>query len=163
MTYHGALGIVATMASTDREEALILVESLRNMLTSFACGGSSDSSLYVKARSMLLNDPALAKLTPRWLKSCRHTGDFWGMIKQKFAHYAERREWLRTEFEPIFEVLEGSNARPADATSSDQLRKLGSAYVQESWQKALDRRIDDPDGALRLRPVHRNHYRADAA
>jgi hypothetical protein len=62
------------------EELIILIESLRNTLTSHSTGGGGDSLVYAKGRQALLDDPSLAAITPRWLKSCRNLSDFWGMI-----------------------------------------------------------------------------------
>ena len=130
------------------EELIILIESLRNTLTSHSTGGAGDSLVYAKGRQALLDDPSLSTITPRWLKSCRNLSDFWGMIKQKFGRYQERRDWLRTEFEPIFDLLEGRTPRPADATITERLRSSGAEYVHDMWQKALARREQDPDGAI---------------
>ena len=69
-----------------RNEALvILIASARAMLTSRATGGPGDEALYSRVRKVLLNDPELAPLTPRWMKSCRNLRDIWGMIKQKWG------------------------------------------------------------------------------
>jgi hypothetical protein len=133
---------------TRNEEQIILVESLRNTLTSHATGSAGDGALYAQARQALLDDPALAPITPRWLKSCRNLSDFWGMIKQKFGRYQERRDWLRAEFEPIFDLLEGRAPRPSDVSITERLRSTGAEYVHEIWQKALARREQDPDGAI---------------
>jgi hypothetical protein len=62
-----------------------------------------------------LAEPSLAPIMPRWLKSCRDLSDFWGMIKQKFGSYQERRDWLRAEFEPLFDLLEGRTPRTSGA------------------------------------------------
>jgi hypothetical protein len=37
-------------------------------------------------------------------------GHFWDFIKSRFAHYAQRREFLRDEFAPMLDVLEGSTS-----------------------------------------------------
>jgi hypothetical protein len=130
------------------ENQLVLLESFCNTLVSRATGGDGDGAIFALARRALLEDPELARVTPRWIKSCRSLNDFWAMIKQKFDRYQERRDWLRAEFEPIFDLLEGRTARLADELISARLRESGAAYVNEYWQKALARREQDPDGAI---------------
>ncbi|WP_394838696.1 abortive infection family protein [Pendulispora rubella] len=132
------------------EELLVLIETFRNTLVSRATGGGGDDRTYALARRALLDDPELAHVTPRWVRSCRNLSDFWGMIQPKFGRYHERRDWLRVEMEPIFNVLEGRPPRPADESITERLRDSGAAYVHEMWEKALARREQDPDGAITL-------------
>ena len=136
------------MNTPNQEDLIVSIEVFKNMLTTFATGGGGDATQFAEGRKMLLEDPRLARVIPRWLKSCRNLDDFWSMIKEKFRHYQERRNWLRTEFEPIFDILEGRKITLVDESIAEALRKSGSAYVHEAWQKALDRREQDPDGAI---------------
>ena len=43
---------------------------------------------------------------PQWFIDCRDENAFWQFIKNKFAHYDERREFIRDEFNPLLNELE---------------------------------------------------------
>ncbi len=130
------------------DDLLDKVETLRNLLTSYATGGDGGTpGDYERLRSELLKSPVAAQL-PRWLRTCRNRSDFWSFIKPKFAHWEERRQFLREEFGPALDVLEGASAAPADEDVSAALQRTGSLYAVETWQKALRRRSQDPEGAI---------------
>jgi hypothetical protein len=90
----------------------------------------------------------LTTTLPTFIRSCRDLDEFWGFIKPKFSTYAERRDYLRQEFDPTLSMLEAESVAPADSIVSAALSIVGSEYVQEAWQKALERRGNDPEGAI---------------
>jgi hypothetical protein len=139
------------MAPHPNEDLIVLLESFRNALVSRATGsgtGFDAERLFVQARRTLVEHPELSKIAPRWVKSCRGLDDFWGMIKQEVSGYQPRRDWIRMQLEPMFDLLEGRTSKPADDSINERLKKSGSEYVHETWQKALERREQDPDGAI---------------
>ncbi len=136
------------MVRVVNDDLLVKVETLRNLLTSYATGGGGgEVGEYERLRAELLKS-AIADHLPRWLRSCRNRSDFWSFIKSKFAHWEERRQFLREEFGPALDILEGATAAPADEDVSAALRKTGSLYALETWRKALQRRAQDPEGAI---------------
>jgi hypothetical protein len=136
------------MTSQERERFFISAESLKNMMTTCASGGSKDSAEYAELRRELMGNPETQSKLPRFVQTCRNLYEFWDFIQPKFAHYKERREFLRDQFEPLLAMLETSGQRPADTAVSAMLSKVDSVHVQEAWSKALDRRTTDPDGAI---------------
>ena len=53
------------------------------------------------------------------------------------------------EGDPLdFEVVEGTNRAPVDPVVSDTLLKFDADGVHAVWQKALERRHADPEGAI---------------
>jgi hypothetical protein len=127
---------------------LIVAESLKNMMTTCASGGSKDSAEYARLRSELLGHPETQAKLPRFVQTCRNLYEFWDFIKPKFAHYNERRAFIREQFEPLLAMLETSGERPADTAVSTTLSNVDSVHIQEAWKKALERRTVDPDGAI---------------
>ncbi len=115
---------------------------------SFATGGGFENREYQRLRSELLAVPRLRPRLPAFLNSCRDTGSFWSFIKPKFAHYEERRKYLRAEFEPILGFLEVETHDPGTDGVTEAISKLDSEAVASAWQKALDRRSSDPEGAI---------------
>ena len=129
-------------------EHLTKVETLKALLVCASTGGPKDGFGYIGLRTWLLADPELKPLAPSWLRSHRNLDEFWSLVKGKFAHYDERRQWLREEFEPLIDKLESAQAFPSDASTTTQLEKHGMAYIREAWAKALTRRELDPEGAI---------------
>lgn len=87
-------------------------------------------------------------LIPHFLRTCRNLFQFWEFIKHKFDTYAERREYLWREFDPLLAALEHGLLAPADELVSGKLEKFDASNLQASWSKALERRGSDPEGAI---------------
>src|SRR3972149_1865888 len=115
------------------------VESLKNMLVSRATGGFVEDVEYRQLREALLAVPRIKAKLPRFVETCRTLDEFWGFIKPKFTHYAERREFLREEFHPLLSMLETEARTPSDEATSAVLAVINSEHVQEAWRKALER------------------------
>jgi uncharacterized protein YfkK (UPF0435 family) len=130
------------------EDLLIKIESLKNMLAARATGGNPSDTEYKQIRKELVSNTLLNDKLPRFVKTCRGLEEFWGFIKPKFDHYAERREFLRLEFDPVLSFLEQSSQAPSDSVISEKLTTVDSASIQTAWHKALDRRMPDPEGAI---------------
>ena len=124
------------------------VEALKIMLVSRATGGAGDDFEYKNLRRELTAVPQIANLLPRFVRVCRDLSEFWSFIKPKFEHYSERREFLRTEFDPLLTMLETESRTPSDAAITATVQSISSTYIQEAWQKALERRATDPEGAI---------------
>jgi hypothetical protein len=52
------------------------------------------------------------------------------------------------EFDPLLTMLETESRTPSDAAISATVQAISSAFVQEAWHKALERRSSDPEGAI---------------
>lgn len=126
------------------------VDGLQNLLISLATGGGGDEKEYQRLRKKIIENPLLKENSPRFLRTCRDTSQFWQFIKYEYGSYAERRKFLWDSFRPLLEILEGQTATPADNSVSDALSELNAASVQELWGKAMDRRANDPEGAITL-------------
>lgn len=130
------------------DELVNKVESLKILLVSYATGGGGDNIEYRSLRHDLMVIPRVAKLLPRCINVCRNLSEFWSFIKPKFPTYAQRRDYLREEFDPVLSMLETEARTPSDATITETVRAISTAYVQEAWHKALERRATDPEGAI---------------
>ncbi len=125
------------------------VERLKNTLVAHATGSSGDDGEYVRLRTELMRDPSAKDKLPRFVKACRSLAEFWGFIKPKFAHYAERREFLREEFDPLLTSLETAASAVADTSVEEALlRVVNWEHVQDAWRSARERRAGDPQGAI---------------
>ncbi len=101
----------------DRQQMRRDVESLKHMLVARATGGATEGH-YPEVRRRIVQNPIIARQLPEFVHTCHTLDEFWGMIQPKFATYAERREFLRKEFEPVLSFLEQSARTPADAVAA---------------------------------------------
>jgi hypothetical protein len=129
-------------------ELLEKVVTLQNGLVSFSTGGGFGDSNYEALRRLVTTHQRLKGLAPQFLKTNRTLQQFWEYIKPAFARWAERRKFLWAEFSPLIDELEGKTNTPADNGVSEVLRKFNAETVHSIWGKALERRREDPEGAL---------------
>ncbi len=130
------------------EELLRIVESIKNMFVARATGGAPDDCEYQELRHRLIADQRAKDKLPRFVHTCRSLDEFWGYIKPLVTGYAERREYLRKEFDPLLTQLENWRIAPSEDSTTVALRKFDSDHVTEAWRKALDRKATDPEGAI---------------
>lgn len=124
------------------------VEALKNMLVSRATGGDGNDALYRETRRELLEDMVLAERMPRFLRTCRTVVEFWQYIKDMFGSYAERRAWLRDEFDPLLTFLEEGAQSPMSRTTDLALLAMSEESVHDVWHRMLARRESDPESAI---------------
>lgn len=130
------------------DELFNKVESLKHMLISHATGGRADVTEYKGLRQELISNTRIAKLLPRFVHVCRDPGEFWSFIKPKFGTYNERRQYLREGFDPLLTMLETESRSPSDAGITATVKSVSSAYIEDTWHKALERRATDAEGAI---------------
>lgn len=130
---------------TDFERA----EYLQNLLISFSTGGGGEDREYKQLRRHFLETPSTEKLVPTWIRTCRDLGQFWSFIKSRFAHYAERRDFIWQELNPLLASLE-KGAAPANAAIAAELMDFSAGGVHDLWNRALERKSSDPEGAITL-------------
>lgn len=117
------------------------------MLVSRATGVFPSDNEYQLLRRELIVITRIAEHLPRFVHTCRTLMEFWGVISE-LPTYAERRERIRKEFDPLLTLLESDARAPSDTSIKTAIAKINSANVQEAWRKALDRRGTDPEGAI---------------
>lgn len=127
---------------------VVKVESLQNILVETATNGSPKNSVYTELRQELLQNPLTNESLPRFIHTCRDLSQFWQFIKRKLPSYQERREFIWSAFSPLLEALETRPGSPFQLTDEQILEKLSPEAVQAVWQRALDRRVSDPEGAI---------------
>ncbi|HZL16481.1 MAG TPA: abortive infection family protein [Polyangia bacterium] len=124
------------------------IEQFQNMLIAAATGGESDARLFWEIRREMLADASITARAPRFIRTCRDAGAFWEYIKGKFRHYAERRAFIRAEFDPLLTFLESGETTPLAGTTDLALRTLDEQGVHDTWRRMLERRTGDPEGAI---------------
>ena len=132
------------------EDTLAKVQRMQDELVRFSTGGGfeGDDQAYRMLRSELLAVADIQGLLPPFVKRYRDLSSFWDFIKHKLAHYAERRQFLWDSFCPVLDHLESRATHPAAGHIETTLKSLDEDNVRAVWQKALDRRTSDPEGAI---------------
>lgn len=136
--------------NVSEETALDQATRLQNGLIARATGGDFDGgNPAYKALRRVFSERADTKAkVPDFLRRCSDLGQFWGWIKYEKGTYHERRELIWTGFRPLIEYLEAQDRSPAVASITETLTIFDAEHVQAAWQKALDRRAADPEGAI---------------
>lgn len=129
---------------TDYDHANALVSALIDQSTY----GSIEEIDYNYLRTYFINDSRFAGLLPQWFASKRSPDQFWQFIKHKFSTYAERREFLWAEFDPLLSFCESGNGLCAEPDVTAALSNLDSDSVNRYWAKAMERIERDPEGAI---------------
>jgi len=126
------------------------VQRLQDGLVAFSTGGGFDGGDpgYQRLRRELLDRADVRDIIPDFVRRYRDLGQFWQFIKLKFAHYGERRTFLWDNFAPLLERFEALDRSPAVSPISEALEAFDPETVHVAWQKALDRRTADPEGAI---------------
>jgi hypothetical protein len=121
---------------------------LQTILISRATGKEADEDEYRELRRSLIDNSTLNTLLPSWIRTSRSLSQFWDFIQPKFSSYAERRGFIRSEFASLLDFLETGSRTPTDQTVSDVLKRFDVESVHVVWEKALNRRQSDPEGAI---------------
>jgi len=123
-------------------------QSLQNILIATATGNKEGGADYRYLRAYFVDFSAYNSLLPSFIRTNRELSQFWQFIKEKYGSYAERRAYIWQELTPLLDHLEGRNSRPLDTQTSSTLKAFDSDSVHSAWQRALERRTTDPEGAI---------------
>ncbi|GHV72599.1 hypothetical protein AGMMS49928_29790 [Spirochaetia bacterium] len=124
------------------------VELMQNSLIACATGHDYSIKDYTDAREILVNNNSLKHYLPDFVFSCRTPDQFWPYIQKMFPSYSERRGFIWNSFNKLLSYLENENANPLDNIVSISIKENTVEYINEQWQKALERRDSDPEGAI---------------
>ena len=120
------------------------------MITSLATGGVIDDSTYRVLRSELIEDPTTGRLLPTFVRSNVDSAGLWAYFKDVHAGsgaYAARRQHINAQFQPLLDHLL-SGFGPADVEVAAVVANYDAPGITEAWNKALNRRQSDPEGAI---------------
>jgi hypothetical protein len=132
-----------------RIELLQKLDRIQTAVIAAATQDHGDTECYPEVRRELLSDPLLGKLMPDFVRRFPDLTRFWPFIKNKFPSYAVRRQYIWDAFTSALEVVETyTTAAPQDAAIDELLRSFAEDHVHAVWQKSLERRTSDPEGAI---------------
>lgn len=136
------------------EELLSEMERLKEILIARATGDFPDEQEYRELRKKFISNTSIRrKLLPEFIFNCRTFSDYWGFIKEKSDTYQGRRDFLRDAFADVLLYLEEQSlySTPIDEVVLMSISNNNIySYVQENWKRAIDRRNNDPEGAITM-------------
>lgn len=135
------------MAKGNRE-LIRKLDELQEAYIVLSTNDAGDASCFEERRAELLAIPAIAELLPEFVHRYRTPAQYWQFIKHKFAHYHERRQFIWDGFHSALSYAERNQQSPSDEAVSQGLSSLESVHIHELWTKALQRRTEDPEGAI---------------
>jgi hypothetical protein len=125
-------------------------QMMHNLMVAHATGLTADSAMYQLLRREFMASETLKPLLPDFVRTCRTLDVFWPYIKGRAGTYADRRHIIGTAFVPLLDHLEDRHRAPVDAATSETLQTFDSEGVHAVWEKALQRRQADPEGAITI-------------
>jgi hypothetical protein len=139
-----------SFADPFEESPLDMAIRFQNSLLSFSTGGSFDGGeeAYKSLRQQFAARPDTKDKLPDFVRRCRDLGQFWSFIKYERSTYQERRVLLWDAFRPLIDYLEAQDRSPGVAPITAVIEQFDPDHVHAAWQKALDRRLSDPEGAI---------------
>src|SRR5207245_37242 len=108
------------------------------------------SAIYESLRREFVASETLRPLLPDFVRTCHTLDVFWPHIKARAGTYADRRHIIGTAFVPLLDYLESRHRAPVDAAVSETLQTFDSEGVHAVWEKALQRRHTDAEGAITI-------------
>lgn len=83
------------------------LERLKLGLLAKATDGDYLDKEYKEDLRIVTSDNRVSMMLPSFVKTSRSTADFRRAMQAEYQHYAERRQHINQEFQPIFDYLEG--------------------------------------------------------
>ncbi len=127
------------------------VQMLQNMAVSVAENRSLHGPSYASIRANLRANQTLWNLAPPFIRTCRDEQQVRSHLRG-VAHgsgsWAIRRDHIYEAFRPLLDHLEGAHRTPLDASASEVLSSFDAEGVHRAWERALERRLADPEGAV---------------
>ena len=120
------------------------------MLIAVAENESLDENVYSSIRREFMNSDAKS-LLPEIIKTCRDQENVWRYLKEVSSgncSWADRRNHIYDSFKPFLDHLEKESQSPSDENISESISSFDANEVHNAWQKAVQRRQDDPEGAI---------------
>ncbi len=147
------------MSSHSYQEIADQFTQIKNRLLDCATGGKRDSDTekdYKTLREKLLrtyyttHDESFKTSFPEIVKNYQTLNAFWNMIKTKFQHYSERRNYIDETFLPIERYIESKTyAQSSREAIIEPVNILSLDHIGKTIDKARDRiRTKDYDGAI---------------
>lgn len=130
------------------EETRQRIERMQDLTIKFATSTHIEYEDWEDARNDLMSDPKVQRMLPDWLVRCRYAGQFWDFISSEYGTYKERRRFIWDEFGKLLGYVDRHGVNPVSISVDSLLEDFAEWAVDEIWDKCLDRKETDPEGAI---------------
>lgn len=126
------------------------IESFQNLLVDIATSGNrpDEEDNFKQLRNVLIGNNEIKDLLPDFVKTNRTVAQFWQFIKAKYSSYAERRTFIWAEFYKVLKYVETKQNGIIAKSATKTIEKFNQEYINLEWAKAMQRKTDDPEGAI---------------
>lgn len=136
---------------------LAVAEDLKKLLLGHIQHNGGDEAAFTSLRRLLMAERQLESLIPDFLKTDttlqeirRRAQRLEGGTGGNVSSYETRRDWLAAEFRPLLDQLQRPRLSSVEEVLAETLSTVDSAHVRAAWDKAIERRHADPDGAITI-------------
>ena len=133
----------------ENEGLLAKLLELKEILLAQVQNGHADKGRYALLRSELLAENRLYQLLPAFLKQDTTLLEV-RRRSQQLGGWAPRRVFVAEALQPALDYLQQPVLTLAEEVVNSTLATVDSEHVRLAWQKAIDRRRHDPDGAITI-------------
>jgi hypothetical protein len=133
----------------DNDVLLAKLLELKEILLDQVQHGHADQDRYATLRREVLADTRLFPLLPAFLKQDTTLLEV-RRRSQQLGGWAPRRAFVADAFQPALDYLQQPAMTPAEEVVNSILATVDSKHIRLAWQKAIDRRRHDPDGAITI-------------
>lgn len=120
----------------------------QNGIIAHATDGRFEDEIYRGLREFFAGRADMKAKLPAFVRRYNDISQFWAFIKYEYPTYKERRTFIWNEFRPLIDYLEAQDRSPGVQPITEALEAFDPEHVHAAWQKALDRRLADPEGAI---------------
>lgn len=108
MVFDGLFGVPGNPIADLPTDRLDRAMALRNGLIALCEGRANmDDGVYRLLRREFMGDPATSALVPRFVRAAQDVGAMWAVLKDHSPQWAPRRQFVREQFAPLIDALEG--------------------------------------------------------
>jgi len=132
------------------QDLLHNAERLKRICRARGTGNQPDPLEYSECRGELLSDKRIEGVVPKFVTQCQNLDEFWEECKEHYDKWDDRREWIRSEFEPLITFIKELASHVQVPIDTEGISVFGSDRIKDTYQKAYDRIENEPEGAITM-------------
>lgn len=132
----------------NNNELVATIREFEKHCIDMATGTTIQYETYENSRNNLMSDASIKSAIPDWIVENRYGSQYWKFIKNKYAHYEERRIFLRTSFDDLVSYVESNGSHPISVSVQEIVESIKEDNLESIWRKINIRKDTDIDGAI---------------
>ena len=132
------------------QEAQYILQTIEECFIGAATDGELGSEKYLALRRKVLSDPVLRPNLPGLISEYRSLSAFRVHSQEISGNWAGRRAYIHDAFRSVYDWLDSRGDLPIDGAIETTLDAYDEETVRSVWERAMQRRTQDPKGAITL-------------